>query len=119
MTKIHLAKVKVLTGLPLPGLEEPIQHPTDKNSRAVYADITTWFDWNNCNAGEVFSCFEVTDYNKTTHKLAGGLSYIDGPYNMTSRGYVLKTFMGWEWIRDVYGEIFTGQPYELKNHHPV
>ena len=120
MSKIHLAQANILTGLPLAGKEEPQCHPEHDDVRVFHVNAEKWLELNGNSVGDVFAFYKATDYDEHFHdrSLPYGTHCIRGLYTMIHYGYIVVTTTGWEWIRDEAGEIFTGLPNLLKNHHP-
>jgi len=121
MSKIHLAHANILTGLPLAGKEEPRRHPEHDDVAVFHINPDKWLELNENSVGDVFAFYKAHGYKEHFHdrSLPFGTHCIRGLYSMRHCGYIVVTPTGWEWIKDSDGEIFTGHPHLLSNHHSV
>lgn len=121
MSKVHLAPANIVTGLPIDGKETPPEHPNEEGVALFHISIDKYLEYNEHHVGDLLAYWKAENYTDAYHDrdLPHGLHCIRGTYDMRHGGYVYVTGKNkWDWVRDSDGEIFTGHPYELKNHHP-
>ncbi len=121
MSKVHLAPADIQTGLPIGGGETPPVHPTQPDVATFYSSIERYLEYNQHHVGDVLCYWKAIDYTDafSDRSLPYGTFCIRGGYSLRHGGYIVVTGdCEWRWIKDEAGEIFTGLPNLLKNHHP-